>query len=160
MIYLDSRVVDVSRAKCKRSFTGFRPWRVLDAILYRVVRLNIPEQFKSRIMPIPENTKHLYNICTMPAQRLRRWLNTVQMPYKCFAFSGMSGLTGAFAKRGRQNSSCVNGSKANIYEVLSEALFSWTSSHSRMTSEVQLCSYIGPTFRRRCSHWMTVRSDV
>ena len=31
-----------------------------------------------------ENTKHLYNICTMPAQRLRRWTNVVQMLYKCF----------------------------------------------------------------------------
>ena len=25
----------------------------------------------------PENTKHLYNIYTMPAQRLRRWSNIV-----------------------------------------------------------------------------------
>ena len=29
----------------------------------------------------PANTKHLYrpNICTTPAQRIRRWANTVQM---------------------------------------------------------------------------------
>ena len=26
-----------------------------------------------------ENTKHLYNICTTSAQRLRRWSNIVQM---------------------------------------------------------------------------------
>ena len=25
------------------------------------------------------NTKHLYNICTMSAQRLRRWADVVQM---------------------------------------------------------------------------------
>ena len=36
----------------------------------------------------PVNTKHLYNICTTSAQRLRRWSNVVQMLYKCFA--GMS----------------------------------------------------------------------
>ena len=34
------------------------------------------------------NTKHLYNIGTQPAQRLRRWSNTVQMFYKCFVFIG------------------------------------------------------------------------
>ena len=33
-------------------------------------------------------TKHLYNICTMLAQRLRRWSNVVQMLYKCFVFTG------------------------------------------------------------------------
>ena len=30
------------------------------------------------------NTKHLHNICTTSAQRLRRWSNIVQMLYKCF----------------------------------------------------------------------------
>ena len=33
------------------------------------------------------NTKHLYNICTTPAQRLRR---IVQMVYKCFVFPGLN----------------------------------------------------------------------
>ena len=37
----------------------------------------------------PANTKHLYNICTTSAQRLRRWSNIVQMLYKCFVFSGV-----------------------------------------------------------------------
>ena len=32
----------------------------------------------------PANTKHLHNICTKPAQRLRRWSNFVQMLHKCF----------------------------------------------------------------------------
>ena len=36
----------------------------------------------------PANTKHLYNICTTSAQRLRRWSNIVQMLYKCFVFTG------------------------------------------------------------------------
>ena len=36
----------------------------------------------------PVNTKHLYNICTASAQRLRRWSNIVQMLYKCFVFTG------------------------------------------------------------------------
>ena len=35
------------------------------------------------------NTKHLYNIYTTPAQRLRRWSNIVQMVYRCPAFTGM-----------------------------------------------------------------------
>ena len=32
------------------------------------------------------NTKHLYNICAMLVQRLRRWSNIAQMLYKCFVF--------------------------------------------------------------------------
>ena len=38
---------------------------------------------------IPANTKHLYNICTMSAQRLRRWSNIVRMLYKRFVFAGI-----------------------------------------------------------------------
>ena len=38
---------------------------------------------------IPENTKHLYNICTMLGQRRRRWANIVQMLYKCFVIAGI-----------------------------------------------------------------------
>ena len=34
------------------------------------------------------NKRHLYNICTTSAQRLRRWSNIVQMLYKCFVFTG------------------------------------------------------------------------
>ena len=36
----------------------------------------------------PVNTKHLYNICTTAAQRLRRWSNIVQMLYKCLCLLG------------------------------------------------------------------------
>ena len=36
----------------------------------------------------PANTKHLYYICTMLAQRRRRWAGVVQMLYKCFVFAG------------------------------------------------------------------------
>ena len=36
----------------------------------------------------PEDRKHLYNICTPSAQRLRRWSNIVHMLYKCFVFAG------------------------------------------------------------------------
>ena len=39
-------------------------------------------------MPSPPNTKHLYNICTTPAQRRRRWAGVVQMLYKCLVFAG------------------------------------------------------------------------
>ena len=35
----------------------------------------------------PANTKHLYNICTMSAQRYQRWADIVQMIYKCFVFA-------------------------------------------------------------------------
>ena len=34
------------------------------------------------LIPDPANTKHLYNISTTSAQRLRRWANIVQMLYK------------------------------------------------------------------------------
>ena len=39
-------------------------------------------------MHIPANTKHLYNICTKLNQRRRRWVDVVQMFYKCFVFAG------------------------------------------------------------------------
>ena len=32
----------------------------------------------------PANTKHLHDICTTSAQRLRRWADVVQISYKCF----------------------------------------------------------------------------
>ena len=38
----------------------------------------------------PANTKHLYNICTAAAQRLRRWSTIIQMLYKCFVFAGLA----------------------------------------------------------------------
>ena len=37
----------------------------------------------------PAGTKHLYNISTMSAQRLRRWSDIVQMLYKCFVFASL-----------------------------------------------------------------------
>ena len=36
----------------------------------------------------PSKHKHLHNICTAPAQRLRRWSNILQMFYKCFVLTG------------------------------------------------------------------------
>ena len=39
--------------------------------------------------PVPANTKHLHNICTTSAQRLRRWTNIIQMLYICFVLAGM-----------------------------------------------------------------------
>ena len=37
--------------------------------------------------PSTANTKHLNNICTKSVQRRRRWVDVVQMLYKCFVFS-------------------------------------------------------------------------
>ena len=45
-------------------------------------------RFYMTCMGEPANAKHLYNICTTSAQRLRRWSNIVQMSYKCFVFAG------------------------------------------------------------------------
>ena len=42
-----------------------------------------------RAPTVPANTKHLYNICTTSAQRLRHWSNIVQMLYKYFVFTGV-----------------------------------------------------------------------
>ena len=36
----------------------------------------------------PAKTKHLNNICTTSARRLRRWADVVQMLFKCFVFAG------------------------------------------------------------------------
>ena len=49
------------------------------------------------------NTKHLYNICTMTAQRLRRWPNIVQILYKCCVL--MASLSVGL-QDGLQNMSC------------------------------------------------------
>ena len=38
----------------------------------------------------PVNTKHLYNMCTMLDQRLRRGADVVQMIYACFLFPEFS----------------------------------------------------------------------
>ena len=46
-----------------------------------------------RLKPFPADTKHLYNICTTSAQRLRRLSTIVQMLYKCFVFTGLSWFT-------------------------------------------------------------------
>ena len=40
----------------------------------------------------PANTKHLYNICTTWAQRLRRWSNIVQMLYNVLCLLGRHNL--------------------------------------------------------------------
>ena len=37
----------------------------------------------------PVSTKHVYNICTMLAQRLRRWADVVEMLYICFVLTGL-----------------------------------------------------------------------
>ena len=48
--------------------------------------------------PFSANTKHLYNICTTLAQRLRRWSNIVKMLYKCFVFTGKGPATVLYIK--------------------------------------------------------------
>ena len=47
-----------------------------------------PPTLKTHTMPTAANTKHLYNICTTSAQRLRRSCSIVQMLYKCFVLAG------------------------------------------------------------------------
>ena len=42
-----------------------------------------------RYDPFPANKKHLFNIYTTSAQRLRRWSNIVYMLYRCFVFTGL-----------------------------------------------------------------------
>ena len=42
-------------------------------------------------MATQQTQKHLYNICAMFDQRLRRWANNVQMVCKCFVFAGKKG---------------------------------------------------------------------
>ena len=44
----------------------------------------------------PVNTKHLYNICTLLVQRRRRWVDVVQMLYKCFVVAGQTVKIGHF----------------------------------------------------------------
>ena len=50
------------------------------------VKFALGELQNASQLAIPANTKHLYSIGTMSAQRLRRWSNIVQMLYKCFVF--------------------------------------------------------------------------
>ena len=61
-----------------------RPIRSLRYILSCTrIRPRVRHSYGS-LGPIPANTKHLYNMCTLTAQRLRRWPNIVHMVYKCF----------------------------------------------------------------------------
>ena len=53
----------------------------------------------------PADIKHLHNICTTSAQRLRRWSNIVQMLCKCFVLLGLEEL---LCER-QPNSDCVSG---------------------------------------------------
>ena len=48
----------------------------------------------------PANTKYLYNIYTMLAQRLRRRSNILQMLYKCFVLQGNMSRKNIFKKNG------------------------------------------------------------
>ena len=51
-------------------------------------------QCGDNLLNYPENTKHLYNICTTLAQRLRCWTNVVQMLCKCLVFASRGGSKG------------------------------------------------------------------
>ena len=56
----------------------------------RLINWEISENHSPWLMiGLKANTKHLYNICTTSAQRLRRWSNIVQILYKCFVFTGL-----------------------------------------------------------------------
>ena len=45
--------------------------------------------WRKSMLRFPANMKHLYNIYTTSAQRLRRWPNIVYMLYKCFVIAGL-----------------------------------------------------------------------
>ena len=56
---------------------------------YIIYRSHLPRHLcPSSSSYSPANTKHVYNIYTMLDQRRRRWLDVVQMLYKCFVFAG------------------------------------------------------------------------
>ena len=77
----------------KKHINSWKSWRSVEnqkhSDLFRI--LSIFEIF-------PANTKHLYNICTTSAQRLRRWSDIVQMLYKCFVFAGVGPIPGSVSQ--------------------------------------------------------------
>ena len=62
--------------------------QMVQAIAIKVVTLVTRNAFCSHQRAQSANRKHVYNICTTSAQRLRRWSDIVQMSYKCFVFAG------------------------------------------------------------------------
>ena len=54
------------------------------------VKTSLAKELTRGQSDIPVNRKHLYDICTMLDQRRRRWVDVVQMLYKCFLFTGIS----------------------------------------------------------------------
>ena len=69
--------------KLTRSLTG--GLYQLYAMVYSVF---VEERGLHGLNTFPANTKHLYNMCTTSAQRLRRWSNIAQILNKCFVFTG------------------------------------------------------------------------
>ena len=59
-------------------------WKSLTVFFALYLRI----KYKKLLYTCPANTKHLYNIYTTSAQRLRRWSNVVYILYKCFVFVG------------------------------------------------------------------------
>ena len=55
-------------------------------LMYYISISALCDDFSSseNVSPSQANTKHLYNICTTSAQRLRCWSKIVQILYKCF----------------------------------------------------------------------------
>ena len=58
-------------------------------VIIAIICLIIIICWRVQMVQFQANTEHLYHICTMLAQRRRRWANVVQMLYKCFVFAGI-----------------------------------------------------------------------
>ena len=85
-------MTNMSRLTCKRSIKPLQTYFCVERVKYfpRCHEMNVHHTGENTVMrDLPANTKHLYNICTTSAQRLRRWANIVQMLHKCFVLTDL-----------------------------------------------------------------------
>ena len=74
------------------------------------------------------NTKHLYNICTMLAQRLRRWANIVQKFYNnVLCLQAPRAAVTAAQGQGWSNQLCFTVTPHVTADLISYAVSHWTS---------------------------------
>ena len=83
-----SETTNVTHKHSWSSWNVWILWNKVEIVLFVKAR---QKGLTSSLRGQPVNTKHLYNICTSSAQRIRRRSDIEQMLYKCFVFTGNGG---------------------------------------------------------------------
>ena len=91
---------------------------------------------------IPVNTKHLYNICTTSAQRLRRWSNIVIQMFCVYWDNGYTKLSEQFEDHVTYRPTVPVGPTDHADDIINEMsrllmpfALQWPTSSERMATE-------------------------